>query len=187
MPKLMLILPTSQSPLNINLEHADQAVDFSDPKDFADLMVKIQKVHPANSLVVAIDTSLYLGQADGWKFAMVTGSDPNSVFMASHETAHLLGLGDGYKGFYPDGYLPDSELFYLDGMPRMLSDALPKLKSMPPLYEVGTCNGRKLYTFYERSNNVMSDYHPQGPNSWGDSFFTPLQIQIMNDYIAALK
>jgi hypothetical protein len=77
---------------------------------------------------------------------MVTGSDPNSIMMASHETAHLLGLGDGYKAYYPDEYLPNSELFYLDAMPRILSDALKKVKTIPPLYEVGTCNGRKLYT-----------------------------------------
>ena len=176
-----------QNPLNLNLKHADQAVDLANPKDYAALMAKIRKVHPADSLVIAISTPLYLGQANGWQFAMVTGTDPNSIRMASHETAHLLGLGDGYRTSYPDGYLPDSELFYLDAMPRMLSDALPKLKSMPPIYKVGTCKGKPLYTFYERSNNIMSDYNPQGPNSWGDSLFTPLQIQIMNDFVAALK
>jgi hypothetical protein len=176
-----------QSPLNLNLEHADQSVDFSNPKDLESLLAKIRKVHPVDGVAVAIDTPLFLGTSDAKYFAMLTGSDPNSLTIASHEISHLLGLGDGYRAYYPDGYLPNGELFYLDGMPRILSDALPKLGSIPPMYEVGTCNGRKLYTFYERAGNIMSDYNPQGPNSWGDSLFTPLQIEVMNNFIATRK
>jgi len=176
-----------QSPLNLNLEHVDQVVDFSNPKDLESLLAKIRRVHPVDSVAVAIYTPLYLGTSDTKSFALLTGSDPNSLTIASHEIAHLLGLGDGYRDYYPDGFLPNSELFYLDGMPRILSDTLPKLESIPPMYEVGTCNGRKLYTFYERANNIMSDHNPQGPNSWGDSLFTPLQIEVMNNFIATRK
>jgi len=52
------------------------------------------------------------------------------------------------------------------------------------MYKMGTCNGRKVYTFYETKNNLYGNYSPQEPNSWGDSVFTPLQILIMNDFIA---
>jgi hypothetical protein len=96
-------------------------------------------------------------------------------------------MGDGYMRYYAPGELPDSELFYQDDMPRILSDALKKLGTVPPMYEAGTCNGKKLYQFYKSSNNIYGNYNPQGPNPWGDTFFTPLQIIEMNDYIAALK
>ena len=176
-----------KSPLNLNLLHADQAVDFANSRDLGKLLAKIRDVYPVDSVLIAIETPSFLGTSDNRHFAVLTGSDPNSLNVASHETAHLLGLGDGYRAYYPERILPNSELFYLDSMPRILSDALAKLDSTPPMYEVGTCNGRKLYTFYERSNNRMSDYNPQGPNSWGDSLFTPLQIQVMNNFIATLK
>jgi hypothetical protein len=176
-----------QSSLNVNLEHADQAVDFSNQEDLENLLAKIRTEYPVDSIIIAIETSLYLGTSDTRHFAMSSGSDPNSLLMATHETAHLLGLGDGYKAYYSDGMLPNNELFYLDSMPRILSEALLKLDNIPPMYDVGTCKGKSLYTFYERSGNIMSDYNPQGPNSWGDSLFTPLQIQIMNDYVDSLK
>jgi hypothetical protein len=176
-----------RSPLNLNLKHIETWVNFSNGEDFGKLMAKIKKVYPVDSVVISIDTPSGIGTSDAWHWAMVTGTDPPSILWASHEIGHLLGLGDGYKAYYPERFIPNSELFYLDEMPRILSDALSKLKSIPPIYEVGTCNGRKLYTFYERSNNIMSDYNPQGPNSWGDSLFTPLQIQVMNNFVAILK
>lgn len=176
-----------RSPLNLNLKHVGQMVDFSNTGDLDRVLAKIREVHPVDSVAIAIETPFFLGTADAKQFAMFTASDSNTLLMATHETAHLLGLGDGYQAFYIGMYLPNSELFYLDSMPRILSDALPKLESIPPLYEVGTCKGRKLYTFYERSNNIMNDYDPKGPNSWGDSVFTPLQIQVMNNFVATLK
>jgi hypothetical protein len=72
-------------------------------------------------------------------------------------------------------------------MPDFLARSLDELGYIPPLYEAGTCNSKKIYTFYESSNNIMGNYNPQGPSSWGDSVFTPLQIQIMNDHVKQLK
>jgi len=176
-----------RNPVNLNLDHTEQAVNFSSNSDIDKILAKIRKVHPVDGIVLALDTPEFLGTSDTRQWAMLTGTDPNAVLIGSHEIGHLLGLGDGYESYYPNGYLPNSELFYSGSMPKILSDSLPKLKTLPPLYEVGTCNGNNVYTFYERSNNIMSDYNPQGPNPWGPSVFTPLQILEMNDFISITK
>jgi len=176
-----------RNPVNINLKHADQAVIFSDETDFGKLLAKIKSVYPADGVAIAVETSAFLGTSNPLEYSLFTASDPNAIVDATHEIGHLLGMGDGYMRYYAPGELPDSELFYQDDMPRILSDALKKLGTVPPMYEAGTCNGKKLYQFYKSSNNIYGNYNPQGPNPWGDTFFTPLQIIEMNDYIAALK
>jgi len=55
------------------------------------------------------------------------------------------------------------------------------------MFEAGTCNGRKLYTFYDNFYNLMGLYVFNGPRPWGDSAFTPLQLQIMKDKIVSLR
>jgi hypothetical protein len=180
-----------RNPVDINLKHADQVVNFSDEKDFGKLLTRIKSVYPADGVAIAVETSTYLGASNTLEYSLFTATDPNVIGDASHEIGHLLGMGDGYMRYYKPGELPDSELFYSDDMPddmpRILSDALKKLGTVPPIHEAGTCKGRKLYQFYESSNNIYGNYNPQGPNPWGDTFFTPLQIIEMNDYIAALK
>jgi hypothetical protein len=176
-----------KSPLMMNLKHVATAVEFSNNADLSTLMNKIRKVHPIDSIVIAVKTALDLGNSDLQYYAIATGNGPDTAIWTSHEIAHLLGLGDGYKAYYSPKALPGTELFYIDEMPRLLSDALTKLGKAPPMYEVGDCNGRKVYQFYEYENNLMAGNTPVKANSWGDTLFTPLQIIEMNDYIAALK
>jgi hypothetical protein len=171
----------------IKLGHIDQQVDFSDKQDYTKVLTKIHELHPADGVLFALKTPLFLGTSRMFQYAIFSSNDPNGLLIATHETGHVFGLGDGYDDYYPPRVLPNSELFYLDEMPRFLSEALSKLPEVPPLYEMGTCNGRRVYTFYEPSNNIMGNYNPQAPNSWGDSIFTPLQIKIMNNYIKILK
>lgn len=179
-----------KKPLLVDLGHIDQKVDFTNSNDYEKLLAKIRQVHPADGFILGLKTPLLLGTAVSGRrrYTIFTASDPIfGLYLEIHELGHILNLGDGYKRYYPPGYLPNSELFYLDGMPWYLSNAIGKLESIPPLYEMGTCNGRKIYTFYETSNNIMGQYNPQTPNPWGNSIFTPLQIQIMNDFIQLIK
>ncbi len=173
-------------PVDIDFKHIMQQVVFSNDGDEDFLLKKIKSVYPADSIVVGLNTNLYLGTSHD-KTAVFSSSDPIAAVIASHEMGHQLGLPDGYRAFYSKLRIPNTELFYIDSIPRDLNEALKKLPEQPPMYLVGTCDGKPLYSFYESNNNPMRDWNPTHPNSWGDTFFTPLQIQIMNNFIQKNK
>jgi hypothetical protein len=179
-----------KNPLTIKLSHVAQMADFDNIIDFITLTAKIKSVHPTDGIILLLNTDEYIGDtginSSGTDYAFVSGNDPYVIFSTTHEIGHQLGLGDGYNQYLAD-QIPNSELFYADSMPDFLARSLDELGYIPPLYEAGTCNSKKIYTFYESSNNIMGNYNPQGPSSWGDSVFTPLQIQIMNDHVKQLK
>lgn len=170
----------------IGIEHINRHAEFMDLEEINALMESIRDIQEADAIIFGVNTDSYLGTSYG-TYSIVSTSDPAVFRILTHELAHSLGLGDGYPRFYPEGEIPSTELFYIDYISRDMETALDQLETLPPLYEVGTCNGRKIYTFYESSNNIMGDYYPTGPNSWGEGVFTPLQIIIMNNYIEKIK
>ena len=178
-----------KEPLNLDFNRIDLRVELNSRLEGAALFSKIKTVYPVDSLIIGVNTSDVFGTSarmriTDFSYAILTLSNPSVGLIATHEMGHQLGLSDGYQAYNPPEILPNTELFYLDGMPVSLARALSKLEETPPMYKMGTCNGRKVYTFYETKNNLYGNYSPQEPNSWGDSVFTPLQILIMNDFIA---
>lgn len=173
--------------INLDFKHIQQKVVFDKESDRKALFNAVKKVYPVDGLVMEINTPLFLGTSYS-NVAMLTANDPNSIFITIHEIGHQLGLDDGYQAFYEEkSRMPNAELFYLDEMPERLITALNKLAEAPQIYKVGTCKGRSVYSFYESQNNVMRDYAPSTTNSWGASTFTPVQVILMNDYIAWYK
>lgn len=159
----------------------------SDPKD---ILNQIKKNYPVDSIAFAVKTTQVFGTSfGGWNYLIFTANNPLGLFTVEHETAHQLGLGDGYLDYYRPGKLPNSELFFADEMPESLALALQTSGLKPPVHLMGTCGGRNVYQFYESVNNVMSDYDfgQKTPHSWGPSAFTPIQILIMNENIQALR
>jgi len=158
--------------------------------DSETLIKKIRSMAPADIVVLLVNTNQGLGvtlrRNDGMNYIVITGEVTDTVFDASHEIAHGLGLSDGYNEYIPN-QIPGSELFYLDSMPTFLVKALEKMGTVPPIYEDGTCEGKKLYRFYPKQGNIMATYQPEGPYPWGDNIFTPLQVVIMNDFVQNLR
>ncbi len=175
-----------ETSIDLDFKHIQQMVNFENEADQKILFDAIKEIYPVDGLVVAINTPTFLGTSH-WNAAMLTSNDPNTVVIATHEMGHQLGLDDGYQAFYEEDGLPSTELFYVDEMPTRLVSALKKMDKIPPLYKVGVCNGKSVYSFYESRNNRMRDYDPSETKSWGDTAFTPLQIVLMNDYIAWYK
>lgn len=171
------------NPIDVHFYHIDTAVDTNNK--VWEIFAALKARYPIDGLLIGVNTNDYIGTEFGrmMSFAVFSANDPNSDHIAIHETGHILGLDDGYQAYYDPKELPNSELFYRDAMPYRLQAALKELGTVPPLYQVGNCNGRALYKFYETQNNIYGDYAPVGPNSWGNSVFTPLQIQIMNDFV----
>lgn len=172
--------------IEYGFEHVQQSVDFESVADKKKLFAEIKKVYPADGIVVLLNTPEYLGTRIG-NFSILSGSDPDTKLIATHEIGHMLSLDDGYQLIYPKGHLPNSELFYIDRMPSKLISALEQMNTWPDMYKVGNCRGKAVYSFYESNNNVMRDYSPSGTSSWGVSTFTPLQIILMNDYVSWFK
>lgn len=177
-----------EEPIDLDINHIDTQAQLASAFEASTLVGKIRMSYPVDSLAVSVKTKDLIGTSDLQKrYIVLTGNIPASAFVATHEMGHQLGIADGYNAYFPPRALPNSELFYIDEMPRNLARALKKLNQQPPMYLAGTCNGRMVYTFYETANNIYGNYSPSVPNSWGDSPFTPLQIQIMNDYIQSAK
>ncbi|KKT49594.1 MAG: hypothetical protein UW41_C0004G0015 [Candidatus Collierbacteria bacterium GW2011_GWC2_44_18] len=175
-------------PVDVSFDSQGPRITFTRDEDRLILTERIKAIYPADSIVVAVKTNLIAGSSYNHENILIlTTNNPGAVFIATHEIAHQLGLGDGYKTFYFPRELPNSELFYLDEMPDYLVQALNERGVTPPMYIAGTCNGRVLYTFYETKNNIMGNYAPEGRNPWGESWFTPIQLQIMNDKIRDLR
>jgi hypothetical protein len=174
------------SSVDADFKHVQQAVEFENEADQNKLFDKIKKEYPVDGVVVLVNTPLFLGTKSD-NFAILSGSDPNTKRIATHEVAHMLSLDDGYQFIYGKSYLPGSELFYADRMPSKLVKALEKMDVWPTMYKVGYCQGEAVYSFYESNNNQMRDYLPSETKSWGESTFTPLQTIMMNDYVAWLK
>jgi hypothetical protein len=178
------------TPMDAELEHVIQNVRFADSFEQRRILSQVEASFPADGIFFAVESVDLVGTSHG-EFAIITATDPNSVIYASHEMGHQLGLGDGYSdggtAFYSEGQLPSSELFYLDEMPYYLAEALKLVDEIPPLFEMGTCRGKKVYQFYEPNFNIMSDNgNYLDPKPWG-SVFTPLQIIEMNLFIEDLK
>lgn len=171
-------------PVDVDFESLSTRITFVHDEDRIKIIDNIRATFPADSIIMAVKTNTIAGSSyNGQNMIVLTANNPAVMYISTHEIGHQLGLGDGYREYFNPNTFPNSELFYLDDMPNYLVLALNELGSMPPLYVAGTCNGRLLYTFYETKNNIMGNYWPEGPNSWGESPFTPLQMQIMNNYI----
>lgn len=179
----------AKNSVSIDLRHIEQQADFENYSQIETLMVQIKSFYPEDGVFFIVNSDEFVGNtviSASYSIAFASGNFDNLTDVIIHETAHELGLSDGYREYLAD-QIPGSELFYADAMPKYLVEALDELGYFPPLYEVGVCKGRKVYSFYEDSNNVMRDFNPQGPNSWGESVFTPLQTIIMNNYVETFK
>lgn len=174
----------------MELTHIGTDVDAKNVQNVFDTYDAIKKVYPIDGLVFIVKTPDDIGTATvnhGYMYILFSSEENNADLYLSHEIGHLLGNSDGYSSVFKESYFPSTELFYLDKMPVSLVKALNEIGKMPPMYYMGACKGRSLYQFYDPRFNIYSDYNPDGNSPWGNSLFTPLQIQIMNDYIGAAK
>lgn len=179
----------AKNPILASLSGVSVAAQLSE-KDSKTLIRKVREMAPADILVIVVNTDRDLGVTrlgmDGMNYIVLTGQRWDTWYAVTHEIAHGLGLNDGYNDYLED-QIPGSELFFADEMPKYLSRAIDELGYTPPVYEVGTCKGRKLFRFWPQQGNIMSSYAPQGPFPWGSNVFTPLQVVIMNNYVDSLK
>lgn len=179
------------APIDIPLNFIGVRVYPQNPDDVQRLLQKVRLKNPTDSLVVALKTNQILGTSyNGQNYAIFTLNNPLGWFIAAHEIGHQLSLRDGYQDYFLPGKLPSTELFFGDSMTEQMARALKELGKIPPVYLVGTCNGHSVYRFYNGQNDIYANYNfdpSKVPNSWGDTTFTPLQIQIMNDYVSDLR
>ena len=181
-----------KEPVNIRFKRIDTIVLFENDNDRKILVKKIKSMYPMDSLIVALNApeivgSAILGMPEG-NFAILASNTQEAPFIFTHEMGHLLGIeNDGYNRYFKPEDLPNTELFYIDSMPKKLARALEELGETPPMYIAGTCNGRMLYTFYNSLENVYGNVPVGGlPAEYLNSLeFTPLQILEMNDYISS--
>lgn len=183
-----------QKPIIVNLKHLQQLVLFADLNEQQKTINGIKDMYPADSVLFVVDTGLALRTSISGpeNHAIFSGANAEALRAATHELGHQLGLGDGYTNnktaVYKTGYnIPNSELFFADEVPYYLALALTRMEETPPLYYMGTCNGKGVYQFYEPGYNIMADYLYLGPKPWGDSTFTPLQTIEANLFIDDLK
>ena len=178
-----------KEPVHLNFQHLGTIILFTNDQERIDLLSLVRSQYPADSVVIAVKMNEMVGTSLNSGEVIIFSSNNLAVeYLTTHELGHQLGLGDAYEvGYFRPSEFPNSEMFYLDDMPDYLVKALNKLGTMPPMYEAGTCNGRKLYTFYDNYFNLMGLYVFDGPRPWGDTAFTPLQLIIMKNRIAELK
>lgn len=150
----------------------------------------------ADGIVFVVNTPLYIGQEFNPTLTLGStkypigvaifgaGAETDPIFTGTHETSHILGLDDGYQDAYNPERLPNSELFYLDNMPAKLKAALKGMPTLPTLYDMGSCQGRELYSYSDPVNNIMGSHKLQGGKV---PPFSELQLRIMNNYIRSWK
>ncbi len=173
-------------PISLALEHTDSAAKFNE-KDLTALFLKLQKVSRIDRLFILVNSPIPLASSNGYVSFMSTGLFASNT-MAIHEMGHQIGMADEYQDAYNAAAFPSSELFYLDQkLPDNLVKALNELGYSPPIYLMGNCNGRNLYSFYDTKYNVYGDYTVQPMFNWDYVYFTPLQKILMNDFIKAYR
>ncbi|KKU32606.1 hypothetical protein A3K29_05585 [Candidatus Collierbacteria bacterium RIFOXYB2_FULL_46_14] len=176
-------------PFDLAFVQQSTTILFENDQERVELLAVLRSRYPVDSVIIAVKTNVLAGTSlNNGSVIILTSNNPAANYITTHELGHQLGLGDAYQvGYYKPAKFPNSEFFYLDDMPNYLVKALNQLGTMPPMFEAGTCNGRKLYTFYDNFYNLMGLYVFNGPRPWGDSAFTPLQLQIMKDKIVSLR
>jgi len=170
-------------PMEAEFDHLGPEIFFKDESYKQNLFDSIRAVYPMGSMISGINTRLGLGTSQGASAIFTINDVSVATFIMTHEIGHQFGIGDGYPYSYLPEAIPNSELFYLDQMPPNLAKAIKELGYTPPMYLMGTCRGKSVYQFYDTRYNIYGDWGPTGPNPWGDSPFTPLQILIMNNFI----
>lgn len=172
-------------PIGINhLERNAGFVNWDEFYAFRDHAKDLLKENPF--LVFIVNTDVYMGV--GFEGGSIQAAfNENVDYLLTHETGHAFGLDDGYQDYYKPEELPNGELWYSDAQSETLKKAVAETGQTPLTYQVGTCNGRVLYTYYDPSYNIMADFYdkkqvPDNNTPWG-SVFTPIQIHIMNNTI----
>lgn len=177
-------------PINIGLNRVqnDSPMNIDSRAQEIALFLQIKAKTPIDTLVIMVNSSEFLGLSgvgNGGFTLFSTGSE-YSRFGVVHEMGHQLGMQDGYRDFYNQIPLPNNELFFADSMPRSLADAVKELGSTPPMYLMGTCKGKNVYSFSPYNTSIYGDID-WDPAHMNNLTFTSLQKIEMNDYVKAIK
>ena len=150
------------------------------------LLAKANEKMPVDGILVVLNSGQFLG--GNHYYPVIAGhNNINGLYLAAHELAHFLGLDDGHNRYYKDSGFGGSELFRNYG--ELKPHVLRAVTIVDP--EIGntgnTCNGAPVYAFYRDIFNIMGRFNYNDLFNrvlTGKPLFNPLQIQIMNDFIA---
>ncbi len=168
-------------PIGINLlEYSANFVNWDEYFAFKDRVDS----RVDNAIIVFVINS-DKGFASASEYEITISANTRDIdLVVTHEMGHIFGLDDGYNAFKGPENLPNNELWYADEKPEALQNALNNLSETPPVFQVGSCNGKSVYSYYDPDYNIMwSEYGRRSP--WG-SIFTPVQQEIMNQTIAEM-
>lgn len=158
---------------------ADKHRSVPDFQDSINTMRKIQAAYPSvDRLFFILNTTDYLGV--GGSFPAAAGENPQADALAAHELGHSLDLDDGYQDYYGPTLATTELITSTDVITGALARAYLSLAPPPPLVPTGgVCLGDPVFAFYAvPQDNIMISINKSAIK------FNPLQIELMNNYIA---
>lgn len=162
-------------PIGVNL--LQYSANFVNWNEYYALRERIEPQFPHAITVFVVNTDQSFGAA-GDNFILISRDMAQNLNVSSHEFAHTLKLEDGYKEYKKPSTLPNTELWYADSQPSALQTAVAALDDEPPVFQVGTCGEKPVYTYYNPKKNIMWDTSIE---NWEG--FTPIQKLIMEQFI----
>ena len=164
----------------VEFVHDEQIIG---PKNW-DEVKKLKKVFQDQSfdaVVLILNARDYLATAyDTEEVAIVADFEDYVKYFLIHETAHLLGLDDGYKPPTNKKWSPNSELFFgTNSLLPLVTEAYKGLRSPPGTVLAGKCLDHLVYRFEGSDKSIMTKVF------WSDEkpLFTKFQLRMMNLYI----
>ncbi len=168
-------------PIGINL--LQYSANFLNWDEFYAFKERIDSRADHAVIVFVINSNEAFASAYDYEIT-ISANTANIDLVVSHEMGHIFGLDDGYPAYRNPESLPNNELWFADDQPDILKAAVAKVEN-PPVYQVGSCNGRPLFSYYNPSYNIMwSEMHHFG-QPWG-SIFTPVQSEMINLNVAEM-
>lgn len=110
----------------------------------------------ADALIFVLNSDQYVAGAYVLeRYAIVAGQADLNAYLIVHETAHLLGLDDGYDRYYGASELPGTELFFdVDSLPGYAAEAYRHVR--PKIERAGICGDKSVYRFVGSRDTVMA-------------------------------
>jgi len=176
----------------IGIKNIERYSIISDNEELNLLDEKMNDILPTDKYIFVINSIEHMGSGSTGHAVLTYHKNElppaQPLYRFIHEVAHMLGLGDGYRRYYPEGRRNGTELFVnKEKLDTNVKKGMELFGVKVGAIENATCQGNKIYRMYPDAWSIMrySIADPDIVSMLEDnkSIFNPLQKYIMRDNI----